>query len=197
MIPANTEVYMHLVELKNYLDKDLEKIHELSEKAEEIEIAMAMKGTTTMRDGSADMSYRDRVPWPPIARCTIPQAMALLSLTDYIGYLINDTGRQYFQTEQNIFGFFDLAALYGISNGVSQNQIRLLNRCARQGMMHNFFPKEGLDISYHSFNPFGQLFFVHAKSGRLTLNVIELKRIVTTVFQKLLEDSREKLYKDM
>ncbi len=198
MHPTDTEVFKHLTELKNYFDRDIEQLHFLSETAESEEIRRGMVGTTTMRDGSTDNSYRERIPWPPIPRCTIPQSLTLFSMLDFLGYLVETTDPDPIKTEKHFITFFKKAVDLGVlATALPDKQVSLLNRCTRQGMVHHYFAKQDLEISYHSSNPSDKLFFINEKSGGIVLNVNELKKIVLGVYDKIIKSGDHALYLTM
>ncbi|TKK65446.1 hypothetical protein FC093_20275 [Ilyomonas limi] len=143
-----TKVYRHLSELKQYFDEDIKQLHNLSVEAEIEEQKRTYPISTTVKEG-LNAPYYLVIPWPPIPRCTIPQSLTLLAVADYLGFLIKTSNNDYRATEENIITFFRKAESYGICNSISQDQLLLLNRCARQGMVHNYLPKLDLEVSYH------------------------------------------------
>jgi len=196
MANASTKVYSHLTELKKYFEEDIKQLHGLSISAEAEEQKRGYSFTTTVKEGP-NAPYHWVIPWPPIPRCTIPQGLTLLSVADYLGYLVKSGNNNYKSTEENMIEFFAKAESYGICSHIPANQLLLLNQCARQEMVHNYLPKLDLEVSYHSGNPTGKLFFLHTETGGVVLNVNELKWIVLETLDKLLSDPDQPLYQNM
>lgn len=183
-------------ELKKYFEEDSSQLHGLSNSAEQEEQVRGYSVTTTVKEG-VNAPYHLVIPWPPIPRCTIPHSLTLLAVVDYLGYLVKTTNNNYKATEENISQFFTKAVIYGVCVAVPNDQLLLLNRCARQGMVHNYLPKLDLEVSYHSTNPVGKLFFLNSQTNGVALNVYELKRIVLATFDKILADIDSTLYQNM
>jgi len=196
MTNTSTKVFSHLTELKNYFEKDLNLLHDLSVSAEKEEQERGYSATTTVKEGP-NAPYHFIIPWPPIPRCTIPQSMILIAVADYLGYLVKTNNNNHLATEENIITFFTKSHGYNICSSIPEDQLFLLNRCARQGIMHNYLPKLDLEISYRSTNSPNKLFILNTNTSGLVLNVNELKRIVLATFKIIISDSDELLYQNM
>jgi hypothetical protein len=188
--------YCRLTELKIYFEGDSEQLHRLTISAEQEELERGYWVTTTVKEGP-NAPYYFVVPWPPVSRSTIPHGLTLLAVADYLGYLVKLTNNNYRATEENISEFFAKSASYGICPTIHPDQLLLLNKGVRQGIVHNYLPKLDLEISYHSSNPIGRLFFLNAKTNGVVLNVVELRRIVIATFDHILSDGSLTLYQNM
>ncbi|HEY9178536.1 MAG TPA: hypothetical protein VIN07_12635 [Flavipsychrobacter sp.] len=193
MSNTSTKVFNHLVELQRYFLADIEQLNQISEEAEKEENKRGYSFTTTVKEGP-NAPYIFVVPWPPIPRCTIPRLLAIFSIIDYVGYLLKIANDNFLRTEENIEAFFQKSDEYNISSYPSNDQIILLNRCARQGVVHNYFAKLDLEICYHSSNPDNQLFFINNNTQGVALNVNELERITITMVDMLLADGDKSLF---
>lgn len=196
MINTSTKVFKHLTELKRYFEEDSRQLHELSIIAEEEEQKRGYAVTTTVKEGP-NAPYHFVIPWPPIPRCAIPHGLTLLAIADYLGFLVKTTNNNFRATEENIRELFAKATGYGICPAIPSDQLLLLNQCARQGMVHNYLPKLDMEVSYHSTNPSGKLFFLNTQTRGVVLNLNELRRIVLATFDKVLSDCDQSLYQNM
>src|SRR5690606_12026661 len=67
-------------------------------------------------------------------------------------------------------------------------ELTILTKVFRHGMTHNYFPKLNMEISYHSSNPTGRIFFKNS-GGDIVLNVNSLEVIVTEQLQSIISNS--------
>lgn len=174
----------YLDSFRSFLQGDLMVFHQASQDAESKEAALRpMLGQTpdthSIAPGSSPSSSTGTVgtsapgpqvvaPQPGLFRSTIPHTLMLFATMDFLGFLWGTNPPEKFSTK-NIETFLHRANL-------DQDRINALINIYRHGMVHGFFPKLGLAISYHSNDPQGELFF--GRSGNIVLNVDELKKIV-------------------
>jgi hypothetical protein len=140
--------------------------------------SMSPSSTGSSTTGTAGTSYPESQatpPQPPLPRATIPITLALFATMDFLGFLwgTNTPGQQ---NTKNLEEALNKTAL-------DQDQKDALINVYRHGMVHGFFPKLGLAVSYHSNNPQGELFF--GRSGNIVLNVDEFEKIVLALLSSI------------
>lgn len=204
-----TDVYRYLIFLQKYLLGDLELLEKLSLNAEQKEKQLKKLASNRGCLGFIKLfsqKTKDRLNTPTIetthypysfefiygatiiSRSTIPHTATLFSTIDILGYLIR-TGNDFTSTTKNFKAFF---GRYGIQ--IDPTELSVLTKVYRHGMTHNYFPKLHMEISYHSSNPVGSIFFKNMR-GDLVLNINELQKIVTTELDKIINDTS--LYNNM
>lgn len=120
--------------------------------------------------------YIDRIKKSFEPRMTVPLVLSLFSIIDIIGYL-EGNHKCPLKTKKNFTSFFKVKP-----NEISNEQISALNILFRQGIVHSYFPKGNLGVSYHPLNPQNSLFF--KKYGFIILNVNYLVDIVEEVLDE-------------
>jgi hypothetical protein len=125
---------------------------------------------------------------PVISRSTIPNTATLFATIDVLGFLTR-TGSDYKSTFKNFKEFFAYS-----STTIDQAELAVLINVYRHGMTHNYLPKLNMEISYHSSNPTGKLFFKN-KLGDLVLNVNRLEVLVVNRLSEII--NTQSLYPNM
>ncbi len=127
---------------------------------------------------------------PEFARCAIPIAMVLTSSVEFLGALMHDDNlwsrdNRTLKFSKAVNKFFDYA-----QKPLTENQVNLYRAIYRNGSMHSFFPQGvGIAINYDTrFNNY-PLFFLNTQIDCIELNVIELQKIVESVFAKIINDT--------
>lgn len=198
-----TDVYRFLIFLHKYLLGDLKLFHQLAKDAEkkerEIASMSANKGclsffiveppsstsiTTTKYPYSFEFMFGD----PIISRSTIPNTATFFSTIDILGFLTR-TGNDYGSTTKNITEFFSYP-----TTTIDLTELAVLTNIYRHGMTHSYFPKLNVEVSYHSSNPIGHLFFKRTTGG-LVLNVNQLEKLVVARLNEVINDAS--LYPNM
>lgn len=191
-----TEVYQFLQSLKTNAYGDLELFHDLAKNAEQAENATPQahithslqslvdqpdsnEGTTPESSNTGTSSSTTTfkstayskgsmfapVPTSQSFRATIPFTMMMLSCMEMIGYLARANGVAG-ETATNIKFFFTYAPL-----NIKSADIKFLVKVFRHGLAHNYFPKLGHGVSYHSKNPPNNLFYFPSDGAKKTLDV--------------------------
>lgn len=179
-----TEVYIFLLSLEQYALGDLELFHKLAFVAESNDSTSTTDSSsapTTMYPHGFEFNFGK----PINNRATIPFAMMIFSCMDVIGAILKDGKPK--ATAQNIEGFYNY-----VDAKLSNDELDCLVKLFRHGLAHNYFPKRGQAISYHSKNP-DTLFF--KKDSQICLNVNVLEQNFVEGFHKI-KDSAE-LYPKM
>lgn len=185
-----TEIFKYLIYLQKYLEGDLEKFKKLCEDAEleekkENDKIMGIVSThkTTSFPGSFEFIHGKSI----MARSTIPHVLTLFSTIDILGFLLRESSK-YYKTDKNFKSFFKDTHI-----PISQLEVKVLGDVFRNGIAHNYFPKLGMAISYHSSNIKNKIFF--KQDDNLVLNVNYLVHLVKIRLDEIIND--ESLYKIM
>ncbi len=180
-----TEVYKFFLVLEEYALGDLELLHQLAHEAEakdaETEGEHSNFPHTTMYPHGFEFNFGK----PMNCRATIPFALMIFSCMDILGFVVR--GGRHQDTKMNIKEFYKF-----ISAQLSQDELNCLINLFRHGLVHNYFPKLGQSISYHSKNP-STLFF--PDSSGICLNVNLLEKHLKEGFGKI--KGNESLYSTM
>lgn len=178
----NTKVYTYFLSLDEYAIGDLKLLHELSQKAETVEQELQKKAeedrSKPVHEGTKypyDFKFNFGTPQP--SRGTIPFTQMIFSCIDILGYLVKGKG-SHTETKKNIEAFFTFVA-----SPPNQKEMDCLVNIYRHGLAHNYFPKLGQSISYHSTNP-DALFFKMA-GGDTCLNVNKLEEYFNEAYSKI------------
>ncbi len=181
-----SQAKLYLIHLQKYLLGDLEKFENLCREAELEE--ESKKNTqqefprTTLSPNSFEFIYGTNN--LSIPRATIPHSATLFAVIDFLGFLVSESGNNKFKNNtENIKSFFDFQ-----STDLTDKEIEAFTKIFRNGIIHTYFPKQNLEISYHSSNPESKLFFKNPKSGGVVLNVNYLKDIVERTLNLLITD---------
>lgn len=193
----NTDVYRYLIYLQEYLLGDLEVFHRIASEAEIKEDALSKQSTnrgclsfsrqpittstTTSQTTQYPYSFAAMFGKSIISRLTIPNAAALFSTIDILGFLTR-TGHDYTTTHKNVTEFFAHP-----STNLNSGELSVLLNVYRHGMTHNYFPKLNVEISYRSDNPPEKLFF-KSRSGGLILNVNRLESLTVNRLDEIIRD---------
>lgn len=182
-----TNIYRYLIFLQKYFLGDLGKFRQLCSEAEIEENVFASSAssntntttviTTTRNPYSFDFMFGA----PVIARSTIPHTATLFSIIDILGFLAR-TGTDYSNTTLNFKSFFNDPSIQ-----LTTAELPVLIKVYRHGMTHSYFPKLNMEISYHSSNPNGAMFFKNSY-GDVVLNVNRLVLVVTTRLDHIIND---------
>lgn len=184
-----TEVYKFFLVLERYAFGDLQLLHKLTKKAEAKDVENEEENSnmppTTMYPHGFEFNFGKSVH----CRATIPFALMIFSCMDIIGFLVRKTpaDNAHKETEKNIENFYE-----HISSTPTEDELKCLIRLFRHGLAHNYFPKLGQSISYHSTNP-NTLFF--SDNSGICLNVNLLEKHLKEGFYKIRSD--ERLYLQM
>lgn len=184
-----TNVYHYLVFLQKYLLGDLELFEKLSFEAEKTESSIQQKSsnkgcasklgilfklnsqppttTTSTTKNPISIDFGEQI----VSRGTIPFTTSLFATIDVLGFLAR-TGQDFKNTTKNFKQFFD-----DVQIDHKDLELSILVKVYRHGIVHTYFPKLNLEISFHSENPIGLLFFKREHGG-LVLNVYFLKTLV-------------------
>lgn len=195
MVHESLEVFKYLVHLKKYLTGDLDHFHELCAQAEikELIALESPQGLNAINATRYPYSFEFMFGTPIISRSTIPHTSVLFSACDILGFLSRN--EPYFRsTSKNLYSFFKTAL-----PSIKKEELSVLIKVFRNGLIHSYFPKLGLLISYHTTNPQGKLLFKNARN-ELTLNVNTLEDLVTYRLSEIINDKNlyinmEKQYK--
>jgi hypothetical protein len=174
-------VETYVKHLSQYLQGDLGCFHRLCHEAEAKDGAPGISGAATYdtsslqppaATNSSSTTAQTTIPsagqTPVNFRSTIPHTLALFSTMDVLGFLFG-THASPTKTFKNLSNFLTRTSLSSLEKDA-------LREIYRNGMVHGYFPKEGLGIAYHTSNPQGNLFF--KRTGIVILNVNELESIV-------------------
>ena len=186
--------------LEKYAFGDLELFHKLAADAEAKERDLSSSTTsegTRYHGGSYGAEpypdfVEERRPLEVVSRATIPFALMMFSCMDVLGYLVRsgdgaDNENAHTKTAKNIFVFFKF-----VNASPTELEIDCLVNIYRHGLGHNYFPKLGYSISYHSHNSKDKLFFLDAVGMRAILNVNRLEYYFRSGFEGI--KSSENLY---
>lgn len=194
MTYQTTNIYRYLIFLQKYFLGDLMKFRQLCIEAEleENNIASVKDDstnttpviTTTRNPYSFDFMFGAAV----VARSTIPHTATLFAIIDILGFLTR-TGTDYANTKLNFITFFNDPSIQ-----LTPAELPVLVKVYRHGMTHSYFPKLNMEISYHSSNPNGVMFFKNSH-GDVVLNVNHLVLVVTTRLEHIINDTS--LYPNM
>lgn len=162
---STTEVYKFFLVLEQYAFGDLQLLHKLAEEAEAKDAETDEQNSgfppTTMYPYGFEFNFGK----PINCRATIPFAMMIFSCMDILGYIVK--GGNHKATMKNIEGFYKF-----VSYELTVDEKDCLVNLFRHGLAHNYFPKLGQSISYHSKNP-STLFFSDKKVICLNVNMLE------------------------
>lgn len=159
------EVYKFFLVLEQYAYGDLRLLHKLAEDAEAEDVRTETENSdlppTTMYPYGFEFNFGT----PTNCRATIPFALMIFSCMDILGFVIK--GGDHKATKKNIEEFYKF-----VSSRPPQDELDCLVNLFRHGLVHNYFPKLGQSISYHSKNP-STLFFADGSGICLNVNVLE------------------------
>jgi hypothetical protein len=163
-----TDVYKFFLAIEEYAIGDLNLFHKLSLEAETKDVSdtngIESNDTappTTMYPYGFEVNFGK----PTNKRATIPFAMMIFSCMDVIGAILK--GGKPKATALNIEEFYN-----HIAQKPNKVELDCLIKLFRHGLAHNYFPKRGQAISYHSKNP-KALFFKNGSEICLNVNVLE------------------------
>lgn len=160
-----TEVYKFFLVLERYAFGDLQLLHKLAEDAEAKDSVTEDQNSnlppTTMYPYGFEFNFGN----PVHCRATIPFALMIFSCMDILGFIVK--GGDQTKTKKNIEEFYKF-----VSSKPSQDEVDCLVNLFRHGLAHNYFPKLGQSISYHSKNP-PTLFFSDNSGICLNVNILE------------------------
>jgi hypothetical protein len=111
---------------------------------------------------------------------TIPIGLALFSLAELFGYMINPSGDPYSGNQDNFNKFYELRI------PKDSVELSLLWKVFRNGMSHNYFSKLKTSITY---NRSVDKLYLKNDEGRLVLNVFKLKKITIEIAKNILDNS--------
>lgn len=163
-----TEVYKFFLVLEQYALGDLKLLHKLAEEAEikdaETQLANSNVPPTTMYPYGFEFNFGK----PIHCRATIPFALMIFSCMDILGFIVRGGDQKaHKETKKNIEEFYKF-----VSSKPTQDELDCLVNLYRHGLAHNYFPKLGQSISYHSKNP-STLFFNDNSGICLNINILE------------------------
>jgi len=138
--------------------------------------------TTTMQTTQAPVNNTEYVKIINY-RSTIPHALSIFAVIDFIGFLIGKNKYIKFGTKLNIENF-----LQEMSINVTEKNILL--EFFRHGLVHTYFPKGELSIAAHSKFPLDKIFI--KINNKLTLNINALMYQVKETVKKILDDKVKK-----
>ena len=160
-----TEVYKFFLVLEQYAFGDLLLLHKLAEDAEakdsETDKYKLSLPPTTLYPYGFEFNFGK----PIHSRAAIPFALMIFSCMDIMGFIVK--GGDHTSANMNIREFYTF-----VSSKPTQDEITCLVNIFRHGLAHNYFPKLGQTISYHSKNP-AKLFFPDKLGICLNVNMIE------------------------
>lgn len=183
-----TDVYKFFLAIEEYAIGDLDLFHKLTGEAESLD-EIDSKGLekidasppTTMYPYGFEFNFGK----PSNNRATIPFAMMIFSCMDVIGAILKDGKPK--ATALNVEEFYK-----HVTQKPTKEELDCLIKLFRHGLAHNYFPKRGLAISFHSKNPQTLLF----KDGdRICLNVNILEKQFIEGFTQIKDD--KELYPKM
>lgn len=201
----STQVFGYITHLEKYLKGDLEQFHKICRDVEMEEGSSFGNSSTSGRsfdtssfsppettstttttettrfpdDFYTGSLFRESIPDERIFfRSTIPHTLTLFSTIDVLGYL-SGSNNDPLKTFKNFEEFFKLS-----DTPISEIEIKVLNLIFRQGLVHVYFPKLNLGISYHSSNPLNKL-FIQDVYETVILNVNCLERIVINTLDSI------------
>jgi hypothetical protein len=180
-----TNVYKFFLALEQYALGDLQLFHKLAEEAEIMDAEDKEKNSKNPPTTNYPYGFEFNFGKPLQCRATIPFALMIFSCMDILGFIVK--GGKHTATKENIKKFYDF-----VSSKPTQDELDCLVTLYRHGLAHNYFPKLGQSISYHSKNP-STLFFTD-NSG-ICLNVNILERNFDEGFRKI--KAEESLYTSM
>ena len=178
------EVVNYFIAMERYALGDLELLHQLSRDAEQKEVRPYTTSSTTTYESTYPTGSYSAIPQVPICRATIPFTLMIFSCMDILGYLVRLEGR-HTDTTANIIAFFEKMKIKP-----SADELSCLITLYRHGLAHNYFPKLGQSISYHSKNP-DSLFLKSENDGQIILNVNKLESLFLEGFTAIKEGSTE------
>lgn len=160
-----TEVYKFFLALEQYALGDLQLLHILAKESEikdtERQEEILNIPPTTMYPFGFEFNFGK----PVNCRATIPFALMIFSCIDILGFIVK--GGNHKETQKNIEAFYE----YVLSKP-TKDELDCLVTLFRHGLAHNYFPKLGQSISYHSKNP-STLFFKDSTGICLNVNILE------------------------
>lgn len=175
------EVYKFFLALEQYAFGDLNLFHNLIEQAEiKDEESLETKSnflSTTFYPFGFEFNFGK----PINCRATVPFSMMIFSCMDILGLIVK--GGNYRSTKINIETFYN-----HVLEKPTKNEIDCLIKLFRNGVIHNYFPKNSQSISYSK--QFPTLFF--KDNTRMCLNVKILEEHFAEGFAKIKSD--ESLY---
>jgi hypothetical protein len=197
MNKKHQRVHTYFEYIERYAFGDLNLFHKIAIDAEAEENNQGSTSSSTTayeatkyHSGSAGAEpYPDfvdkRVPFEVVNRATIPFTLMIFSCMDALGYLIREDHKAedenaHTKTNKNITGFFKFVSPYP-----TKEEIECLVAIFRHGLGHNYFPKLGHAISYHSNNPKDKLFFLDVVGVRVVLNVNRLENYFKVGFDNI------------
>ena len=183
------EIEIYFDALRKYAFGDLALLHKLSAEAEAKETGTyTTSSTTTGETTKYSTGSYSAAPPQVICRATIPFTLMIFSCIDILGYLVRTEG-SHRETAKNIIAFFSK-----VNNGPSADELECLINIYRHGLAHNYFPKLGQSISYHSKNP-DKLFLKNEIGTQIILNVNMLEKFFVIGFMAITGSSE--LYSTM
>lgn len=160
-----TEVYKFFLILEQYAFGDLQLLHKLAEDAEAKDAEKDKQNSnfppTTMYPYGFEFNFGK----PIHCRATIPFALMIFSCMDILGFIVK--GGNHTATKENIKEFYKF-----VSSKLTEDEEDCLVNLFRHGLAHNYFPKLGQSISYHSKNP-STIFFSDNSGICLNVNMLE------------------------
>jgi hypothetical protein len=175
-----TEVYKFLIALEHYALGDLKLFHKLADDAEKIE--REKEDAERMENECDEVESNDppttRYPYsfefihgrPSPCRATIPFALMIFSCMDVLGYILKGGDLNKWENKSS---FGNIKRFYEeVSDQINPDDLNRLVNLFRHGLAHNYFPKLGHSISYHSKNP-QSLFFPDGNKNCLNVNILE------------------------
>jgi hypothetical protein len=165
-----TEIYKYFLALEQYALGDLQILQKLAKEAEEIDEKKKDKNLNPENTTMSPYSFQFNFGKPKHCRATIPFTQMIFSCMDILGYVVRQgiVPGNHKQTQKNIEAFYDF-----VTPKPSIDDLNYLIQTFRHGLSHNYFPKLGKGISYHSKNP-GTLFFNNGSDLCLNVNVLEI-----------------------
>ncbi|MEA5141936.1 hypothetical protein [Arcicella rigui] len=160
-----TEVYNFFLVLEQYALGDLRLLHQLAEEAEVKDAETEEENSNFLPTTMYPYGFEFNFGKPVNCRATIPFALMIFSCMDILGFVVR--GGNHKATKKNIEEFYKF-----ISPPPSQDELDCLVNLFRHGLAHNYFPKLGQSISYHSKNP-STLFFSDSLGNCLNVNLLE------------------------
>jgi hypothetical protein len=180
----------------SYALGDLKLFHELSSKAEteEATYADSLAGATYHITSSTSRSTTfETTESPPVggypyaspvihkfSRATIPFALTMFSCMEFLGFLYTGINSGGGYTKRNIEEFLEHT-----TNKPTSDEITCLIELFRHGLAHNYFPKLGNAISYHSKNQQSLFFRIN---GSYCLNVNHLESLFLDGYDRIKRD---------
>lgn len=180
-----TEVYKFFLVLEQYALGDLQLLHKLAEDAEAKDAATEGQHSNVPPTTMYPYGFEFNFGKPIHCRATIPFALMIFSCMDILGFITR--GGKPEDTKKNIKKFYEF-----VSPKPTEDELECMVVLFRHGLAHNYFPKLGQSISYHSLNP-STLFF--SDNSGICLNVNMLEQHLKEGFRNI--KANESLYSQM